>query len=84
MQVDSTNITVDKKEEDPFKDLGPSITGNIVGYSSSIDDEGEDELKKKDEEQSRKEEVTIVEEKLEAYKLKDTWKSVMHESMFMP
>ena len=41
MQVDSTNITMDEKDEDPFKDLGPSIVGNIVNYSSSTNDEGE-------------------------------------------
>ena len=34
MQVDSTQVTVDKSE-DPFKDFGPTIIGNIVSYSSS-------------------------------------------------
>ena len=38
MQVDSTNITMDEEEEDPFKDLGPMVVGNIVAYSSTIED----------------------------------------------
>ena len=45
MQVDNTNVTVDEKEENPFKDLIPIIFGNIVDYSSSIDEEKEDEKK---------------------------------------
>lgn len=37
MQVDNTNVIVDKIE-DPFKDFGASIVGNIVDYSSSSDE----------------------------------------------
>ena len=35
MQVDDTNVTVDKTE-DPFKDFGFNIVGNIVNYSNSL------------------------------------------------
>ena len=38
MQIDSTQFTVDKLE-DPFKDFGFSIIGNIVRYSSSFEEE---------------------------------------------
>ena len=38
MQVDSTSVIVDRIE-DPLKDLEPTIVGNIVDYSSSIDEE---------------------------------------------
>ena len=33
MQVDDTNVTMDIKE-DPFKDFGSNIIGNIVDYNS--------------------------------------------------
>ena len=84
MQVDNTNITVDEKDEARFKDYGPSLFGNIFDYSSFTEDEGEVEKRENDEEDSRKEEVKIVEEKYEADRLEDTWKNVMHESMYMP
>ena len=45
MQEDSTNITIDEEEEDPFKDLGPVIIGNIVEYSNTTENEGEEEDK---------------------------------------
>ena len=38
MQVDSTQVTVDKSE-DPFKYFGPTIVGNIVSYNSSSEEE---------------------------------------------
>ena len=38
MQVDSTQVTVDKSE-DPFKYFGPTIVANIVSYSSSSEEE---------------------------------------------
>ena len=41
MQVDKTNVIVDKTK-DPFKGFGPTIVGNIVDYSSSIDEEKEE------------------------------------------
>ena len=37
MQVDNTKVIVDKIE-DPFKDFGASIIGNIVDYSSPSDE----------------------------------------------
>ena len=40
MQVDSTKVIVDKVE-DHFKDYGPTIVGNIVSYSSSLEEEEE-------------------------------------------
>ena len=40
MQVDNTQVTIDKSE-DPFKDFGPTIVGNIVSYSSSLEEEEE-------------------------------------------
>ena len=42
MQVDSTNVTMDRSE-DPFKDLSHAIASNIVDYSSSKDEEKENE-----------------------------------------
>ena len=71
MQEDSTNIIVNEEEEDPFKDLGPAIVGNIMDYSNSIDEEREDEKLKKVKEDSRKEEVIVANDKLEANTLKD-------------
>ena len=38
MHIDSTQVTVDRTE-DPFKDFGPTIVGNIVSYSSSSEEE---------------------------------------------
>ena len=78
MEVDSTSTTIDEKDEVPFRNLGPSIFGHIVDYSSSKNDEGEVEQRLKEEE------VRVFKEKSEVDRFKDTWKSVMHESMFMP
>ena len=48
MQVDSNKVIVDKSE-DPFKDFGLAIVGNIVDYSSSTnEDQVEKEKKKED------------------------------------
>ena len=38
MHIDSTQVTVDRIE-DPLKDFGPAIVGNIVSYSSSSEEE---------------------------------------------
>ena len=38
MQIDNTKVTVDKIE-DPFKDFGANIVGNIVDYSSFDEEE---------------------------------------------
>ena len=38
MQVDNTQVIVDKIE-DPFKDFGLAIVGNIVSCSSSLEEE---------------------------------------------
>ena len=45
MQVDSTHITVDDKEN-PFLSYGTTIVGNITAYTS-FDDEAEEEERKK-------------------------------------
>ena len=50
MQVDSTKLTMDRFE-DLFKDIGHAIVGNIVDYSSSIDEEKEGEKEGKVEEE---------------------------------
>ena len=81
--MDITNITIDEEEEYLFKDYGTVLVGNIVEYSSSTKDEGEDEQKKKDEEKIRIEEAIIVVEKAEEVRLKDAWKSVMQDSLLM-
>ena len=47
MQVDSTNVIVDKSKY-PFKDLGPAIIGNIVDNSSSTNEEKVEEDKKEE------------------------------------
>ena len=47
MQVDDTNVTIDKTE-DPFKDIGFNIVGNIVDYNSSSDEEKGQEPKEED------------------------------------
>ena len=47
MQVDNTNVIVDRTE-DPFKDFGSGIIGNIVDYNNSCDEEEEKEHKKED------------------------------------
>ena len=47
MQVDKTNITIDRTE-DPFKDFGLAIVGNIVDYSRSTNEEKEEEEKKEE------------------------------------
>ena len=58
MQVDSTNVTVDKSEY-PFKDLGLANVGNIVDYSSSTNEEKEGEKEGKAiEEEIKNEEVS--------------------------
>ena len=59
--VDYSNSTYEEK--DPFKNLGPTIVGNIVDYSSSNNEEREDEQKKKVGEESRKEDIIVVEDK---------------------
>lgn len=58
MQVDNTNVTVDRSE-DPFKDFGTSIVGNIVDYSSSSDEEEDQEPKKEDAPSAKKAESSI-------------------------
>ena len=75
---------MDEKVDDPFQDYGPSLVGNIFYYSNSTKDEGEVEKRQNDKEDSGKEEVRIAKEKSKADMLKDTWKSVIQESMFMP
>ena len=45
IEVDNTNVIVDITK-DPFKEFGSSIVGNIVDYSSSFDEEKEQEKKK--------------------------------------
>ena len=44
MQVNNTKATVDKSE-DPFKDFGSNIVGNIVDYSSSDEEEDKETTK---------------------------------------
>ena len=46
MQVDNTNVTVDRIE-DPFKDFGSSIVGNIVDYTSLSEEEKNRRKRKK-------------------------------------
>ena len=50
MQVDSTHITVDAKE-DAFSQYGTNIIGNITAYSSSNEEDEEEERKKEEEEE---------------------------------
>ena len=45
MQVDKTQVIVDKSE-DPFKDFGSAIVGNIVNYNSSTNEDEEKEERK--------------------------------------
>ena len=45
MQVDNTKVTVDKLE-DPFKNHDADIVGNIVGYSSSNNEEDQKSTEK--------------------------------------
>ena len=81
IQVENTQIIVDNKE-DPFKDLGPNIVGNIIEYSSSTnEDEVEEDKKKKKEEVQRKEEERSA-NKEEEEKMKRSQKVVMQESIF--
>ena len=44
--MDNTNVTIDNTK-DPFKDHGPTIVGNFVPYSSSLDEEEVKEVKEK-------------------------------------
>ena len=55
MQVDSTHITVDTKEN-PFMTYGENIFGNIIAYTSS-DDEEEEKKKKRRRKRQRKRRV---------------------------
>ena len=40
MQVDNTNLTMDRTE-DPFKYFGLGIVGNTIDYNTSSDEEEE-------------------------------------------
>ena len=44
MQVDTTKVTLDRTK-DPFKDHELAIVGKMVDYSSSIDEDKEEEVK---------------------------------------
>ena len=60
--VDNTQVTADKIE-DPFKDFGPAIVGNIVSYSSSSEEE-ETMSKEKNKDEGVSVEKAIEEEKV--------------------
>ena len=79
MQVDSTNVMVNRIE-DPLKDLGLAIVGNIVDYSSSSDEEKDEE----NEEKIVEKEVRTEKVSREADTLIDAWKRIVHESMLIP
>ena len=62
MQVDSTKVIVNRAE-DPFKDYGPIIVGNIVSYSSSSKEE-EEEIKEVNPKKDEGTSVTVEEAKV--------------------
>ena len=66
MQVDSTQVIVDKSE-DPFKDFGPAIVGNIVNYNRYTDEnEKKEENKQKEEKLSVEKLIGDVRDSVEA------------------